>query len=177
MKKNAKLLNNFTISTKDKKGRKRIVNIAGGSKLPRVIYLKMLYGDDYIDYIKDEAGVDNFLNNSFKKNDEKSNFLKNNELVIEFTKNWLVLTNFYKEKYGKNVRDKDAVEKLSKEFNFKTLSNLYDFRCHLFKADFNLSEKFNIKLKRNLDRLEKINNIIKKETDSRNKYLIKNKVW
>lgn len=89
----------------------------------------------------------------------------------------MVLTNFYKERYGKNVRDKEAVEKLYKEFNFKILSKLYDFRCELFKADFSLSEKFDFKLKRNLGRLETINSRIKKETDSRNKYLIKNKVW
>jgi hypothetical protein len=39
------------------------------NKIPRIIYLKMAYGDDYIDYIKDEYGVENFLRDSLKKED------------------------------------------------------------------------------------------------------------
>jgi hypothetical protein len=172
-----KLSNDFTISTKDKKGKTRTVVVKGNSQLPRIIYLKMLYGDDYMDYIKDEVGVDTFLSNSLKKSNEKTDFLKNDKLVIEFATNWLVLTNYYKDKLGKNIRDKDAIAILEKEKNFKNIGNLYIFRCELFKADFNLDKKFNNKLKKNLLQLKKINKVIQSEKDSRNNHLIKNKVW
>lgn len=167
----------FSLTSKTEKGGQRTVNIFGDGQVPRIIYLKMLFGDEYMDYIKDEIGVDKFLQNSLGKEDSKSLFLKDSTEVKEFFVNWIIFTRYYKERFGKKVRDKDAVEKLSKEEEFNGLSDLYDFRCSLFKADFFVDEEFRNLLNRNLFLLKQMNKVILEENSERNQNLIENKVW
>ena len=147
------------------------------NKVPRIIYLKMAYGDDYIDYIKDEYGVENFLSDILKKEDEKTNFLKDNPDVKEFSVNWFILTDYYKSKFGKRIRDKNAIDNLMKIRGFKTLAKIYEFRCNLFKADFILNDKFKQNLSKNLILLRRITSRLLLQKQKKNDFLIKNKEW
>lgn len=147
------------------------------NKIPRILYLKMLYGDDFMDYIKDEYGVDNFVRDVLEKEDGKTHFLKDDPEVREFSAHWLILTDYYKDKFGKGIRDKNAVERLMKIRGFKTVAKLYEFRCELFKADFILSDKFKKKLTKNLVLLKKITTRLLDQKRKKNEYLIGNKEW
>ena len=145
--------------------------------IPRILRLKIIYGDDFIDYIKDDYGVEKFLRDIFRGRNAKGVFLKNNRKVKEFVANWIVFTEYYKERFGKNIRDKDAVDKLFQEQNFKGLKRLYSFRCELFKADFSLDKDFYTRLDKYLVLLRKINRTILQAQRKRERYLIKNNEW
>lgn len=147
------------------------------SGIPRILRLKMIYGDDFIDYIKDDYGVERFLRDIFRYRNSKGFFVKNNPKVKEFVANWIVFTEYYKNRFGKSIRDKDAIEKLSKETEFNGLTRLYSFRCELFKADFSLDKAFSIRLKKSLILSQKMNRVVLKKRISREQYLIKNKDW
>jgi hypothetical protein len=107
----------------------------------------------------------------------KTDFLKDDPSVKEFTVHWFILTGYYKNKFGKRIRDKDAIENLMKIRGFKTLGKIYEFRCILFKADFILNHKFKQKLSKNLILLKKITERLLLEKKKKNDYLIKNKEW
>lgn len=147
------------------------------NKIPRILALKLQYGDDFIDYIKDEYGVDNFVRDVLAKEDEKTHFLRDNQHVKEFSSHWIILTDFYKERFGKSVRDRDAINSLIKIRGFKSLSQLYDFRCELFKADFKPDDRFKKRLAKNLIELKKITHRLLEQKRKRNEYLINNKEW
>ena len=137
----------------------------------------MIYGNDFIDYIKDDYGVERFLRDIFKERGAKGTFLKNDQRVKKFSANWIVFTDYYKNKLGRNVRDKDAIDKLSKEPRFKGLKRLYAFRCRLFKADFSLDEAFYVRLEKYLSLLQKLNRETLQARHKREQYLIKNTDW
>ncbi|GEM_PF-2239542 len=145
--------------------------------IPRILRLKIIYGDDFIDYIKDDYGVEKFLRDIFRNRNAKGVFLKNNPKVKEFVANWIVFTEYYKKRFGKNIRDKDAINKLSAELKFGGLKRLYSFRCELFKADFSLDKAFSIRLEKYLTILKKMNSVIFKERRKREQYFIRNKDW
>lgn len=147
------------------------------NKIPRVLYLKTLYGDDFIDYIKDEYGIDKFVKEVLEKEDNKIHFLKDDFEVKEFFAHWLILTDYYKDKFGKRIRDKDAVDKLMQIRGFKAVAKIYKFRCELFKADFTLNDKFKNKLTKNLVVLKKIITRLLDQKNKENKYFIENKEW
>ena len=147
------------------------------NKIPRILYLKILYGDDFIDYIKDEYGVDNFLHDVLEKEDSKTHFLKDDPEVREFSAHWFILTDYYKKEFGKEIRDKDAVGRLINIRGFKNISKLYKFRCELFKADFALNDKFRKKLTRNLILLKRTTSNLLAQKCKKNKYLIENSEW
>lgn len=152
-------------------------NEKAGTGIPRILYLKLRYGDDFMDYIKEEVGVENFLRDKLSREDEKTSFLQNDLEVKEFSSHWFILTDYYKSKFGKRVRDKDAVDNLSKIYGFKILLKVYDFRCALFKADFYLNDKFRKDLTKNLLILKRITTKIVNEKQKKNEFLIKNKIW
>ena len=147
------------------------------NKIPRIIYLKMLYGDDFMDYTKDDYGIRRFLREQLGKEKEKSSFFKTNLLVGEFAIQWLIFTDYYKYRFGQNIRDKDAISRISKENNFKKISDIYKFRCHLFKSDFSPSEDFEEQLKDNVVSLKEMNRHIFEKRERRNKYLINSTEW
>ena len=152
-------------------------NKTTNTKTPRIILLKILYGDDFMDYIKDDFGVENFLKDILKGGDEKCYFLENNPKVKEFSANWFIVVDYYKSKFGKNIRDKDAIERLSNIMGFKSLPKIYDFRCRLFKADFSIDNEFKQELTENLSVLKKISKKILVDKKKINNYFIKNKDW
>ncbi len=156
---------------------KRDKVVSQNHRIPRILRLKILYGDNFIDYIKDDYGVEKFLRDIFRDRGEKGTFLKNNQKVKKFAANWIAFTDYYKSRFGKNIRDKDAINKLSKEEKFNELEKLYSFRCKLFKADFSLEEGFYIQLKKYLLLLQKINRGILQARRKRERYLIKNTDW
>ena len=160
-----------------KKITKQNISIPQRRGIPRILRLKMIYGDDFIDYIKDDYGVERFLRDIFRGRNAKGVFLKKNRKVKEFVANWIIFTEYYKERFGKNIRDKDAVDKLFQEQNFKGLKRLYSFRCELFKADFSLDKDFYIRLDKYLVLLRKINRTILQAQRKRERYLIKNNEW
>lgn len=137
----------------------------------------MAYGDDFMDYIKDEYGVDNFVRDILDKEDEKTHFLRDDQGVKEFSSHWIILTDYYKNKFGKGVRDKDAIGKLTNIEGFDLIDKIYNFRCELFKADFVLNEDFRKKLAENLTHLKTITQRLLREKRERNEFLIKNKEW
>jgi len=145
-----KIDNAFTLSTKDKRGKKTTVIIRGDGQMPRIIYLKMLFGDDYIDYIKDEVGVDNFLKDVFtRKEEQKREFILNNKMVETFFKKWASFVHKYKNLYGQAVRDADAISKLQ-QVGVLVDDSLYQFRNKLFKSDFELNKMFEVELDENI---------------------------
>lgn len=149
----------------------------GKKKISRILYLKIFYGDEFIDYIKDDYGVERFLREELDKEDVKSRFFKTTLLVKEFTTQWLIFTAYYKNRFGQQIRDKDVVSKLSRENKFKKIPNLYSFRCRLFKSDFFPDDSFYNELKTNLALIKKLNSDIFKRKEKRNKYFIENTKW
>lgn len=146
------------------------------NKIPRILYLKLMFGSDLIDYIKEEYGIENFLNDIFRQEDERIAFLAG-EKIKEFTTQWIIFTDHYKKLFGKKIRDKDAINKLSKEKKFKDISELYSFRCKVFKSDFVKDEKFISDLNFYLKLLIKINKVIIKKRKNQRDWLIQNKFY
>lgn len=157
--------------------KKKKIELTPMTGVPRIVWLKILYGSDYIDYIKDTCGIDHFLKEIFKKDNDKNNFLQMNPTVKEFSAHWFIMTNYYKTELGQKIRDKDAIDKLSKKVGFKNLPKVYNFRCALFKADFFLDEKFESTLARNLILLSKMTKRILVQKQKKDKFLIENKEW
>lgn len=151
--------------------------IFGKNKIPRIFYLKIRYGSDLIDYIKDDYGVERFVEEELAKADTKQEFYKSNPLVKEFALQWLLFVDYYKSRFGQSVRDKQALDKLVKEKRFHKIFSIYDFRCRLFKSDFSPNIGFKEELKKFLKLLTGINAAIFAEKQKRVKYLIKNKEW
>jgi hypothetical protein len=147
------------------------------NKVPRIIYLKMLYGDDFMDYIKDDYGTERFIKEQLDKDIANRIFFETNQMVKEFAVQWLVFTDYYKNRFGQGVRDIDAVEKLKCEKIFSKIEDLYNFRCRLFKSDFHPNNKFSTELKSNIKYLKKLNKYVFKKRTIRNLFLIENKEW
>lgn len=144
---------------------------------PRIIYLKMLYGDDFIDYIKDEVGVDNFLKDIFERQEkQKNDFILNDKRVSNFFKQWAILVHKYKNLYGQSIRDKDAIDRLIATGIIDN-DSLYSFRNKLFKSDFNLDESFMNELDSNLTKLNLANSKLDLPLKEKDKKLINSKVW
>lgn len=148
------------------------VQLPKDAKLPRILILKLIYGDEFTDYIKDDYGVNKFLKKVFE--DEKIIFLKNSKDVIEFMINWTIFVYYYKNRLGRSIRDKEAMDILCKEEEFNKINEIYSFRCNIFKADFTVDENFQQKLKDYLKQLKRINTYIQND---KIKYFVNSKVW
>lgn len=144
---------------------------------PRIIYLKMLYGDDFIDYIKDEVGVDNFLKDVFeRKEKQKNDFIIKDKRVAEFFKQWAIFVHKYKNLYGQAIRDRDAINKLITGGIIED-DSVYSFRNKLFKSDFDLNESFMGELDSSLTKLNLINSKLDLPLKEKDKKLIESKIW
>jgi hypothetical protein len=130
-----------------------------------------------MNYIKDEYYVDKFIEEVLEKENSKTYFLMNDPGVREFSAHWLTFTDYYKDKFDKGIRDKDAIDKLKQTTGFKSVARLYQFRCKLFKADFILNNKFKMNLTKNIATLKKITTRLLDQKRKRNKYLIGNMEW
>lgn len=151
------------------------------NKIPRIIYLKMFFGDDYIDYIKDDYGLEKFLKEKLESGRKikfaKRNFFETTETVKDFAVQWLIFTDYYKDRFGQGVRDKDATKRLAKEKRFKNITKLYKFRCQLFKSDFSVNKDFLAKLSKWVFYIKKLNMLNFKDAEARDRYLLKSKEW
>jgi len=85
--------------------------------------------------------------------------------------------NYYKFKFGKRTRDKEAVGKLKSLKSFKEIEDLYSFRNNLFKFDFIYNDSFKKELKINVNKLKKIVSFINKKRRTRDKFFIENTEW
>jgi hypothetical protein len=147
------------------------------NKLPRSIHMRMILGDEEYEYIKDEVGVENFLKEQFDNYYKEQEDIISNQDIKDFFVFWILIVSYYKFKFGKNIRDKDAVGKLKSLKDFTEIEDLYAFRNNLFKFDFNYDDSFKNKLKSNVSKLKKIVGVINKERRKRDKRLIENKEW
>ena len=147
------------------------------SKIPRSIHMRLILGDEQYEYIKDEVGVENFLKEQFDNYYKEQEDIINNQDIKDFFVFWILIVSYYKFKFGKAIRDKDAVSKLKSTKNFTEIENLYAFRNNLFKFDFNYNVSFKNELKTNVSQLKKIITVINKERRKRDQHLIKNKEW
>jgi hypothetical protein len=147
------------------------------SGTPRIIHLKMLYGDEFIDYIKDEVGVDNFLKDVFaRKEQQKNDFLLNDKKVETFLKRWAGFVHKYKNLYGQAVRDTDAIKKL-KDSGILADASLYAFRNKLFKADFELDKNFISELEHYTNKLIEADSSLDLSISKKDQNLIDSKMW
>ncbi len=147
------------------------------SKLPRSIRMRLILGDEKYEYIKDEIGVENFLKESFDNYYREQEDIISNQDIKSFFVFWILIVSYYKFKFGKNIRDKDAIGKLKFLKGFEKIEGLYTFRNNLFKFDFNYNDSFKKELKTNVNKLKKIVTAINKERKRREQRLIKNKEW
>ena len=152
-------------------------NSSQNNKLPRSIRMRLILGDEQYEYIKDEVGVENFLKEQFDNYYKEQEDIINNQDIKDFFVFWILIVSYYKFKFGKNIRDKDAVGKLKLLKDFAEIEDLYAFRNNLFKFDFNYDDSFKKKLKSNVSKLKKIVGVINKERRKRDKRLIENKEW
>ncbi len=139
--------------------------------------MRLILGDDQYEYIKDEVGVENFLKEQFDYYYKEQEDIINNQDVKDFFVFWILIVSYYKFKFGKNIRDRDAINKLKSLKYFNEIESLYSFRCNLFKFDFNYTDSFRKELKINVSKLKKIVDHINKDRRSRDKSLIENKEW
>ena len=147
------------------------------TSIPRILALKLDFGDNFVDYIKDEIGVENFLEEIFlQEENKKRNFLLNNPQVIDFLKKWVIFVQKYKNLYGQHVRDADAITHL-RTTGILQDDSLYKFRNKIFKADFCPDEIFLSELVDYLKILEDADSKIDLEINQKNKELINNKIW
>lgn len=145
--------------------------------IPRIIYLKAQYGDDFIDYIKDEVGVDNFLKDVFtRKEEQKRNFILNDKKVETFFKKWASFVHKYKNLYGQGIRDCDAISKLQ-QAGILADDSLYKFRNILFKSDFELNKEFVAELDENIIKLNEADSKLDLPISGKDKKLIESKTW
>ena len=147
------------------------------NKIPRSIRMRLILGDEQYEYIKDEIGVENFLKEQFDNYYKEQDDIIANQDIKNFFVFWILIVSYYKFKFGKGVRDKDAVAKLKTLKNFKEIESLYRFRNNLFKFDFIYDDSFKKELKTNVNKLKKIVALINKERKKRDQRLIKNKEW
>jgi hypothetical protein len=147
------------------------------NKIPRSIRMRLLLGDEQYEYIKDEVGVEIFLKEQFDNYYKEQEDIINNQDIKNFFVFWILIVNYYKFKFGKGIRDKDAVGKLKSVKSFKEIEDLYSFRNNLFKFDFNYNDSFKKELKINVNKLKKIVTVINKERKKKDQRLIKNKEW
>ncbi|MCX6753245.1 MAG: hypothetical protein NTW62_02805 [Candidatus Nomurabacteria bacterium] len=152
-------------------------NSSQKNKLPRSIHMRMILGDEQYEYIKDEVGVENFLKQQFDNYYTEQEDIIDNQDVKNFFVFWILIVSYYKFKFGKGIRDKDAVGKLKSLKGFEKIEDLYAFRNNLFKFDFNYNDPFKKELKANVSKLKKIVAIINKERKKRDQRLIENKEW
>lgn len=139
--------------------------------------MRMILGDEQYEYIKDEVGVENFLKQQFDNYYTEQEDIIDNQDVKNFFVFWILIVSYYKFKFGKGIRDKDAVGKLKSLKGFEKIEDLYAFRNNLFKFDFNYNDPFKKELKANVSKLKKIVAIINKERKKRDQRLIENKEW
>ena len=147
------------------------------NKLPRSIHMRLLLGDENYEYIKDDVGVENFLKEQFDNYYKEQEEIIKDKNIKDFFVFWILIVSFYKFKFGKNIRDKDAIDKLKKTKGFEQIEELYSFRNKLFKFDFDYNDTFKKELDKNVSKLSKVVGIINKKRKTRDKYLIKNKEW
>jgi hypothetical protein len=147
------------------------------NKIPRSIHMRLILGDEKYEYIKDEVGVENFLKEQFDNYYKEQEDIINNQDVRNFFVFWILIVSYYKFKFGKGIRDKDAVSKLKSFKGFNEIEYLYSFRNNLFKFDFDYNESFKKELKTNVSKLKQIVSVINKERRKRDQHLIKNKEW
>jgi hypothetical protein len=139
--------------------------------------MRLILGDEQYEYIKDEIGVENFLKEQFDNYYKEQEDIVNNQDVKSFFVFWILIVSYYKFKFGKGIRDKDAVGKLKFLKGFEEIEKLYVFRNNLFKFDFNYNDSFKKELKINVNKLKKIVSLMNKERRKRDKRLIENKEW
>ena len=139
--------------------------------------MRLILGDDQYEYIKDDVGVENFLKEQFDNYYKEQEDIISNQDVKDFFVFWILIVSYYKFKFGKNIRDKDAISKLKSLTGFKEIESLYSFRNNLFKFDFSYTDSFKEKLKINVSKLKKIVDHINTERRSRDKSLIENEEW
>ena len=147
------------------------------NKIPRSIRMRLILGDEQYEYIKDEIGVENFLKEQFDNYYEEQEDIIDNQDIKNFFVFWILIVNYYKFKFGKKIRDKDAVGKLKSIKSFKEIEDLYSFRNNLFKFDFNYNDSFKKDLKINVNKLKKIVSYINKKRRTRDKFFIENTEW
>jgi len=148
-----------------------------GNGTPRIIHLKMLYGDEFIDYIKDEVGVDNFLKDVFtRKEEQKRDFILNDKTAEIFFKKWASFVHKYKNLYGQAVRDADAISKLQ-QAGILADNSLYQFRNKLFKSDFEFNKAFVAELEENMKKLDEADSKLDLPLSGKDKKRIESKTW
>jgi len=145
--------------------------------VPRIVHLKALYGDEFIDYIKDDVGVDQFLKDVFtRKEQQKREFLLNDKNVERFLKKWASFVHKYKNLYGQSVRDKDAISSLRKA-GVLADNSLYEFRNKLLKADFEYGKSFVAELEENVKSLDEADSKLDLSLPIKDQKLIDSKLW
>lgn len=147
------------------------------NKIPRSLRMRLILGDEQYEYIRDDVGIQKFLKEQFDNYYKEQEDIINNQDIKSFFVFWILIVNYYKFKFGKRIRDKDAIEKLKVLGGFKEIENLYSFRNNLFKFDFKYDNSFKKDLKTNVSKLKKIVSIINKERRARDQFYIENTEW
>lgn len=139
--------------------------------------MRLILGDEQYEYIKDDIGIENFLKEKFDNYYKEQEDIINNQDIKNFFVFWILIVSYYKFKFGKGIRDKDAIGKLKSLKGFGEIEDLYSFRNNLFKFDFRYNDAFKKDLKTNVRKLKKIVTFINTERKKRDKFLIENKEW
>lgn len=153
------------------------IDEARKNKIPRSLRMRLILGDEQYEYIKDDIGIENFLKEKFDNYYKEQEDIINNQDIKNFFVFWILIVSYYKFKFGKGIRDKDAIGKLKSLKGFGEIEDLYSFRNNLFKFDFRYNDAFKKDLKTNVRKLKKIVTFINTERKKRDKFLIENKEW